>query len=134
MANKQARHLRRTMTPHEAKLWLRLRALRSEGFHFRRQVPIGPFIADFACLRHHLVVEVDGGGHARHYRARRDGERDQQLGGNGFRVLRFWNGDIERNLVGVFDAILEALDARGTPPTTLRVVPPPRIGARAGEG
>jgi very-short-patch-repair endonuclease len=58
-----ARALRKRMTPQEAKLWVALRTLRPAGFHFRRQVPIGPYVVDFACLKHRLIVEVDGGQH-----------------------------------------------------------------------
>jgi very-short-patch-repair endonuclease len=128
MTNASARSLRRSMTPQEAKLWLRLRAMRNRGYHFRRQAPIDVFIVDFACLKHHLIVELDGSGHAFHKRAVRDVERDRRLTVLGFRVLRFWNGEVDRNLPGVLDAILETLNPQRTPPTALRAVPPPRAG------
>ena len=128
MANKQARRLRKTMTPQEVKLWVHLRALRERGIHFRRQVPREGYILDFACLKYGLAVELDGAGHGFHNRSVRDVERDRRLAEAGLEVLRFWNFDVDRNLVGVLDAIFAALDARLTPPTTLRVVPPPRSG------
>jgi very-short-patch-repair endonuclease len=98
------------MTPQEVKLWLHLREMRKLGFHFRRQVPRLGYILDFACLKHRVVVEVDGSGHARHVQSIRDAERDRLLGEDGFRVLRFWNNDIDGNLSGVIDAILAAVE------------------------
>ena len=93
-----ARSLRRCQTPQEAKLWNALRALRPAGFHFRRQVPVGPYIVDFACLRHRILVEVDGGQHSRDETNERDGRRDARLSELGFQVLRFWNSEIDGNL------------------------------------
>jgi very-short-patch-repair endonuclease len=123
MADTQARRLRKNMTPQEAKLWVHLRTWRAErGLHFRRQVPRLGYILDFACLSAKLVVEVDGGQHG----GPRDILRNQRLANVGFRVLRFWNSDVDDNLDGVLQAILDALDA--TPPTGLRPVPPPRAG------
>jgi very-short-patch-repair endonuclease len=116
------------MTPQEVKLWIRLRELRAQGYHFRRQVPRDGYILDFACLKHHIAIEVDGSGHAFHHRVVHDRSRDEKLARSGMVVLRFWNSEIDRNLVGVVDAILVALKTDRTPPTTLRVVPPPRSG------
>jgi very-short-patch-repair endonuclease len=101
------------MTPQEAKLWNALRALRRTGLHFRRQVPIGPFIADFACLKHRLLIELDGGQHSRDQRASMDKSRDAHLLELGFRTLRFWNAEIDTNLEGVIDTILS--QAQGMP-------------------
>ena len=63
MANEKARALRKRLTPQEVKLWVKLRELKTFGFHFRRQVPIGPYIVDFATLSARVVVEIDGGQH-----------------------------------------------------------------------
>src|SRR5690606_699407 len=63
MANERARALRRNQTEAERALWQKLRVLKAEGFHFRRQAPIGTYIADFACHSLKLVIEVDGGQH-----------------------------------------------------------------------
>src|SRR3954465_973228 len=63
MANEIARALRKRMTPQEVKLWVHLRSWRTRGFHFRRQAPRDDFIVDFVCLKHRLIVEVDGGQH-----------------------------------------------------------------------
>src|SRR5260221_14422516 len=128
MANASARRMRKTMTPQEVKLWVPLRSWRARGYHFRRQAPRQAFIVDFVCLKPHLVIEVDGGQRGFDAHVARDAERDRRLGEDGFRVLRFWNRDIDRNLIGVLDAILLALGAERTPPTGLRPVPPPRAG------
>ncbi|WP_084174814.1 endonuclease domain-containing protein [Afifella pfennigii] len=105
----RARRLRAEMTPAEAKLWARLKDIETPGTHFRRQVPIGPCIADFACLGARLVVEVDGEQHGRNPHRPSDQRRDHFLEGEGYRVLRFWNGDILREIGSVLDTIYAAL-------------------------
>jgi very-short-patch-repair endonuclease len=134
MANERARQLRKTMTPQEVKLWVRLRELRALGYHFRRQVPRAGYILDFACLREGLVVEVDGTQHGYDDAARRDGERDRRVARDGLMTLRFWNGEIDKNLDGVIEAILAALSGQKNagpddPTPGLRPDPP-----RSGEG
>ena len=62
MANERARQLRRSLTPQEVKLWVHLRQWRDRGYHFRRQRPHGSYVVDFVCLKHHLVIEIDGVG------------------------------------------------------------------------
>jgi len=109
MANAFARQLRKNLTPQEAKLWVKLRALKSLGFHFRRQAPIRNVIVDFASFRDKLVIEVDGGQHNFDEAARRDDLRDAFLRGEGYRVLRFWNHEVDRELDGVMDMIVRAL-------------------------
>jgi len=94
------------MTDAERSLWFALRDRRFEQFKFRRQVPVGPFIADFICFDARLVIEVDGGQHADSLRDRR---RDQWFAANKFRVLRFWNNDVLGNLEGVSTLIAQAL-------------------------
>ena len=101
-----ARFLRRNQTDAEQALWHTLRGRRFEGCKFRRQYPIGPFIADFACISHRLVIELDGGQHAA--RAS-DARRDAYLAREGWRVLRFWNNDVLRNRNGVTWSIADAL-------------------------
>ncbi len=73
---------------------------------FKRQVPIGPYIADFLCTEYKLIVEVDGGQHAESVR---DLKRDAYLKSEGYRVLRFWNVDVLRNMDGVIDMVLSAI-------------------------
>jgi len=111
------------MTRQEVKLWTILRGFRKSGFHFRRQVPIERFVVDFACLKHKLIVELDGGQHGLECHAGRDSMRDRNLAGMGFRILRFWNIDVDRNLPGVVEAILDNL--RFSPPPALRAGPSP---------
>jgi primosomal protein N' (replication factor Y) len=91
------------MTEAEQVLWKELRKY-SLGWRFRRQFPIPPFIVDFACLEARLIVEADGGQHAR------PGDhdlRDTELRHQGWRVLRFWNNEILTNRQGVLSAIAE---------------------------
>jgi very-short-patch-repair endonuclease len=103
---KRARALRMRMSDAERKLWFALRDRRFAQFKFRRQVPIGPFVADFVCFEARLVIEVDGGQHAD---SLADKRRDRWLGANNFRVLRFWNNEVLTNLEGVSSVISEAL-------------------------
>ena len=98
--------LRGRMTNAECKLWFALRDRRFASFKFRRQVPVGPFIADFICYDRRVVVAVDGGQHADSAIDRR---RDRWFAANGFLVLRFWNNDVLSNLEGVLSSILDAL-------------------------
>jgi very-short-patch-repair endonuclease len=105
MANEIARRFRKTMTPQEVKLWVHLRDWRNRGIHFRRQSPRSGHIVDFVCLKQRLVVEVDGGQHAVNPQRALDETRDHTLSEKGFRILRFWNSDIDRNLSGVLAAI-----------------------------
>jgi very-short-patch-repair endonuclease len=113
------------MTSQEVKLWVKLRQLRELGFHFRRQSPVLTYIADFECRREELIVEVDGGQHGFDANIENDGERDRILEGAGYRVLRFWNSQIDRELEGVIETILAAL-AKRSPPGSLRSPPSPR--------
>jgi very-short-patch-repair endonuclease len=87
-----ARAMRSGMTDAEQRLWYHLRGRRLDGFKFRRQVVIEPYIADFACLEAKLIVEADGGQHGSQMTA--DEVRTQYLESLGYRVLRFWNHDI----------------------------------------
>jgi very-short-patch-repair endonuclease len=112
MANERARHLRKRLTPQEVKLWVRLRELRALGFHFRRQSPLSSYIVDFECRKARLVVEVDGGQHNLDSGLRADAKRDANLQHDGYRVLRFWNHDVDRNLDGVVSKILDVLNGR----------------------
>ena len=94
----RARELRKDMTLAERRLWSLLQARQLDGFRFRRQMPVGPYVADFACLETGLIIEVDGG---QHLESLSDAARDHFLAGRGFRVLRFWNNDVLANLEGV---------------------------------
>ena len=102
----KAKRLRRDFTNAERKLWSVLRNSQLGGAKFRRQQPIGPFIADFVCQARRLIVEADGGQHAD---SKGDIRRTAFLNSKGYRVLRFWNTDILGNLDGVAQSISDAL-------------------------
>ena len=122
MASRTARRLRQNQTNAEIHLWMHLRRKQLGTHRFRRQVPLGPYIADFVCLDARLIVEVDGGQHAE--RTTQDGQRTAWLESQNFRVLRFWNNDMLGNIEGVLETILEALKE---PPTPTH---PPQGGGR----
>ncbi len=101
----KAKSLRRDLTDVERRLWNVLRSRQFEGAKFRRQQPIGPFIVDFVCQQHRLIVEADGGQHD----AAKDAPRTAFIESVGYRVLRFWNNDIIENIDGVTQSIATAL-------------------------
>ncbi len=107
-AVQRARELRRNETEVERRLWRALRDSGAVGAKFRRQVPIGPYVADFACIAYKLVIELDGGQHAENTRA--DAGRTRTLSARGFRVLRFWNNDVIENLDGVIETIRTVIE------------------------
>ncbi len=106
------KQMRQRMTDAEARLWLRLRKPGIDGLRFRRQAPLGPYIVDFFCPQHRLIVEVDGGQHGDDA----DAARDAWLAAQGYRVVRVWNNDVMENLEGVGAAISAA--ARDVAPLT----------------
>ena len=116
-----ARRLRANQTGAETALWRELRKLETKDTHFRRQVPIGPYVADFACLASRLVIELDGSQHGEEPIKSRDDERTRWLESEGYRVLRFWNNDVTNNLDGVLETIYAALyGSRDANPTPLK--------------
>jgi len=125
-----ARSMRREPVATERTLWRLLRDRRLDGLKFRRQVPIGRWVADFLCLRHRLIVEADG---PFHEESQRDVERDAWLRGQGFRILRFPNSQIENRPHQVLAAILAATTKTPTPliplPSSLAGEGGPREGA-----
>ena len=98
-----ARNMRREPTDAEAKLWHEIRDRRLDRIKFRRQVPIGSYIVDFVCLEARLVVELDGGQHSE---SSYDEMRDAELKARGFRVIRFWNDEILKDIVAVCDTLI----------------------------
>ncbi|HWI87145.1 MAG TPA: endonuclease domain-containing protein, partial [Sphingomonas sp.] len=102
----RARTLRKNQTDAEHRLWKLLRAKRLEGWKFRRQLPIGRYIVDFACPAARLIIEADGGQHSENAY---DAARDQWLASEGWRVIRFWNTDILTKEEDVLTAVLAAL-------------------------
>lgn len=103
---KNAKAMRHVMTEAELKLWNELRAHRLMGLGFRRQVPIGPYIVDFACSSHRLIVELDGSQHAQAEQAEHDAARTAFLQANGWTILRFWNDDVVRDMDNVCQNIV----------------------------
>ena len=103
----RARVLRNNATPHERRLWLALRELNKQGLKFRRQAAIGQFIGDFVDYGRKLVVELDGSQHGEPKGQAGDAQRSLWLASQGYTVLRFWNGDVDRNLEGVVETIFD---------------------------
>jgi very-short-patch-repair endonuclease len=103
------------MTDAEAKRWSRLRDGRLSGTKFRRQVPIGGFIADFCCRNPKLVVELDGGQHAEH--AAQDASRTRMMAEHGYTVLRFWNDEVLKDTEAVLEAIAREVTRRKLAPS-----------------
>jgi very-short-patch-repair endonuclease len=106
-AHERARVLRREMTGAEKRLWQMLRSRQTEGYRFRRQVPIGRFIADFVCHEARLIVEIDGGQHDPS--SEPEASRTRFLESEGYRVLRFWNNEVLDNPEGAQTVIAEDL-------------------------
>lgn len=122
--NRNARMLRKRPTDAESALWRQLRLRQIDGAKFRRQHPIGPYIVDFACLEHKLIIEVDGSQHAE--QKRQDAERTAWLQSVGCRVIRFWDHEVLTELESVKEAIWRSL--------TPHLSPPPQGGRRVHEG
>nr|WP_314384676.1 endonuclease domain-containing protein [uncultured Cardiobacterium sp.] len=106
---KQAKSLRRAMTEAEQRLWYHLRNRRLNGYKFKRQYPIGNYIADFICLEKNLIIEADGG---QHNDNPRDDARTAWLQAQGYTVLRYWNHDILQQTEAVLTHILHHLENR----------------------
>ena len=103
----RARGMRHQPTDAEKQLWKMLRNRQLGGFKFRRQLVIGNYIADFACLKQRLIIEADGGQHGE---SRADETRDAWFRAQGFSIVRFWNTDILENPEGVLEMILRHVD------------------------
>ncbi len=112
----RARQLRRDATDAERLLWSTLREFKQLGFHFRRQAPIGPYIADFACHRSKLIVELDGSQHNEKREKERDAVRTAFLESRGYFVVRVWNNEVFRNGSGICDYILALAKERSPRP------------------
>lgn len=100
-----ARELRRNQTPAEYRLWIHIKNRQLNGVKFKRQVPIGKYIADFVALQQKLIIELDGGHHNEDVYKKKDDERTKFLEMKGYTVLRFWNNDVMDNLEGVLEQI-----------------------------
>jgi very-short-patch-repair endonuclease len=107
MPNQKARRLRQSSTDAERRMWSALRDRRLARYKFRRQHPIGHYIADFACTEHALVIEIDGGQHAEDAA---DSRRTLWLQSQGWKMIRFWNNEVLGNTEGVIETIVRVLE------------------------
>jgi len=110
--NKQnilARILRKNQTPQETKMWNILRNSQIQGLKFRRQYPIESYIVDFVCKEIKLIIEVDGGQHNEVKNIEYDNERTRVLESKGYKVIRFWNNEVDENIEGVYQKIIDEI-------------------------
>jgi adenine-specific DNA-methyltransferase len=107
LTQSRARRLRNQSTDAERLLWRHLRRRQLNGFRFRRQVPIGEYVADFACMDAKLVIELDGGQHQE--QVARDARRDSRINDRGYRVVRFSNNQVFEETTAVLEVILHEL-------------------------
>jgi len=106
----RARKLRNNMTEQEKKLWYYLSKRFINNCRFRRQYPIGNYVVDFVCREKNLIIELDGGQHNEEQAIIYDKERTDYLESRSFRVIRFWNNDIDTNIEAVLGEIVKYLD------------------------
>lgn len=143
-ASKKIRHyaqeLRKNLTNAEALLWSVLKNSQLEGHRFRKQVPIGDYIVDFACLKQKLIIELDGSQHNEENEKLRDSLRDKNLETLGYRIVRYWNSEIFTNLDGVVQNIYYYLNhppptrlSESTPPLGGRIMPEAPLSTLKGE-
>ena len=104
-----AKILRKNMTPQEKKLWNILRNNQFYGYKFKRQVPIDNYVVDFVCELQNLIIEIDGGQHNSPENIVNDNERTKYLISKGYKIIRFWNNEIDNNLNDVCAAIYSNL-------------------------
>ncbi|MBR6301685.1 endonuclease domain-containing protein [bacterium] len=106
----KARDLRKNITPQEQKLWNLLKNRQFIGLKFVRQYPIGNYIVDFACRQKKIVIEIDGGQHNEDSAILYDENRTKFIESKGYKVYRFWNNEINENIEGVYQKLLEIFD------------------------
>jgi len=105
----QAKILRKNMTEQERKLWNILRNNQFHGLKFRRQVPIGNYVVDFVCEIHNVIIELDGSQHNEQEMIEKDKQRTEFLENKRYKVLRFWNNEVDDNLEGVCEVIYKTI-------------------------
>lgn len=105
-----AKKLRQDQTKQETTVWNLLRNHKINGLKFKRQYPIGNYIVDFVCHEIQLIIEIDGGQHNDDEHKIYDIERSQYLNSRGYTVIRFWNNEIDNNLEGVYQRIIETIE------------------------
>jgi len=101
-----SRVLRKNQTPQEGKLWYNLRNKQLYNLKFRRQVKFGSYVADFCCPSKKIVIEIDGGQHNEDLNIEKDKVKQKFIEKQGYKVLRYWNNDVDDNLEGVVEDIL----------------------------
>ena len=90
-------------------MWNLLRNHKFYGYEFRRQYPIGDYIVDFICRKKKIIIELDGGQHNELENIEKDKQRTEFLNSLGYKVLRFWNNDIDNNIEGVCEVIYKTV-------------------------
>ena len=107
-----ARYLRKNMTPQERKLWGVIRNRQFYGYRFLRQYVIDIYIVDFICREKKLIIEIDGGQHNEPKNLEYDKQRSLYLESKGYRIIRFWNNEIDNNLTGVYQQLQKEFDIK----------------------
>ena len=106
----KSRDLRKNMTPQERKLWYIIKNRQFFGYRFRRQFPLGQYIVDFICRAKKIIIEIDGGQHNEIKNIQYDNKRTEYLISEGYKVIRFWNNDIDKNIGGVYEKLKEVFE------------------------
>ncbi len=101
----KARELRKNLTQQERKLWNIIKNKQFYGYKFLRQYPIEPYIVDFVCREKKIIIEIDGGQHNEPWEVEYDKKRSLFLASRGFKVVRFWNNEIDNNIEGVYKTL-----------------------------
>ena len=114
----KAKYLRKNMTPQERKLWQLLRNHQFYGYEIRRQYPIDKYIVDFICRSKKIIIEIDGGQHNNEKYIEYDEKRTKDLNKLGYRVIRFWNNDIDKNIEGVYKTLQKEFNLEVDQPPT----------------
>ena len=104
--------MRSNMTPAETKMWRILRGKRFQNLKFKRQVLIGNYIVDFLCEDKKIIIEIDGGQHNEELNIQSDKNRTRYLENNGYKVLRFWNNEVMKNIDGVMEVIFREVEGK----------------------
>jgi len=105
-----AKFLRKNMTQQEQKIWSVIRNRQFYGFRFLRQYVIGSYIVDFICRERNIIIEIDGGQHNTSESIVYDEERTKYLETKGYKIIRFWNCDIDNNIEGVYEELKKFFD------------------------
>lgn len=110
-----ARKLRKEQTPQESKFWSIVRNHKFYSLEFRRQYPMGDYIVDFICREKKIIIELDGGQHNELENVEYDKQRSLYLEKRGYKVIRFWNNDIDDNIEGVYEILKNSCNIHPPP-------------------